>query len=76
MEAGETASQRFYEANRGKVRTVLIEEYLENMDCMTGYTDNYIRVYIRGNDPEKINEFCSVKLEESFMDGMRGELNF
>ena len=28
MEAGEKASQRFFEANRGKVRTVLIEEYL------------------------------------------------
>ncbi len=76
MEAGELASQRFFQANEGKVRTVLIEEYLENMDCMTGYTDNYIRVYIKGNDPEIINTFCPVKLEESFMDGMMGKLNF
>lgn len=76
MEAGEMASQRFYEANRGKVRTVLIEEYLENMDCMTGYTDNYIRVYIKGNQPDLINTFCPVELGESFMDGMDGILNF
>ena len=76
MEAGEMASQRFYEANRGKVRTVLIEEYLENMDCMTGYTDNYIRVYIKGNQPDLINTFCPVELGESFMDGMAGILNF
>ena len=76
MEAGELASQRFYEANRGKVRTVLIEEYLEDIGCMTGYTDNYIRVYIKGNKLDLINTFCPVKLEESFMDGMRGELNF
>jgi threonylcarbamoyladenosine tRNA methylthiotransferase MtaB len=76
MEAGELASQRFYEANRGKVRTVLIEEYLEDIGCMTGYTDNYIRVYINGNKSDLINTFCSVKLEESFMDGMSGTLNF
>lgn len=76
MEAGEMASQRFYEANRGKVRTVLIEEYIENMDCMTGYTDNYIRVYIKGNQPELVNTFCPVELGESFMDGMAGILNF
>ncbi len=76
MEAGEMASQRFYKANRGKVRTVLIEEYLENIDCMTGYTDNYIRVYIKGNQAELINTFCPVELEESFMDGMSGKLNF
>ena len=76
MEAGEKASQRFYEANRGKVRMVLVEEYLENMDCMTGYTDNYIRVYIKGNQPELVNTFCPVELSESFMDGMAGKLNF
>lgn len=76
MEAGELASQRFYEANRGKVRTVLIEEYLKNLDCMTGYTDNYIRVYITGKQDELINTFCPVQLEESFMDGMSGKLNF
>ena len=76
MEAGELASQSFFEANRGKVRTVLIEEYLEDTGCMTGYTDNYIRVYIRGHQPELINTFCPVELDESFMDGMIGKLNF
>ena len=76
MEAGEMASQRFYEANRGKVRTILVEEYLENIDCMTGYTDNYIRVYIKGRQDELINTFCPVQLDESFMDGMSGTLNF
>lgn len=72
MEAGEEASRAFYEANRGKVRTVLIEEYLEDSGCMTGYTDNYIRVYIEGCDESKINDFCEVKLGEDFMDGMKG----
>jgi len=76
MEAGESASKRFYEANKGKVRTVLVEEYLENMDCMTGYTDNYIRVYIKGCSEDMINTFCPVELCESFMDGMLGKLNF
>lgn len=72
MEAGEEASRAFYEANRGRVRTVLIEEYLEDLGCMTGYTDNYIRVYIEGCDESKINDFCEVKLGEDFMDGMKG----
>ncbi len=76
MEAGELASKRFFEANRGKARTVLIEEYLDDLGCMTGYTDNYIRVYIKGDNPDLINTFCEVKLGESFMDGMTGTLNF
>ena len=81
MEAGNSASQRFFEANRGKTRTVLIEEYLEELGCLTGYTDNYIRVYIEtendiGNHIRRLNTFCDVQLEENFLDGMKGRINF
>lgn len=81
MEAGEMVSQRFFEANRGKSRIVLIEEYLEEMGYLTGYTDNYIRVYIdaenhKENIDRSLNTFCDVLLEESFMDGMKGRINF
>lgn len=81
MEAGEKASQGFFEANRGKVRTVLIEEYLEELGCLTGYTDNYIRVYIKAdgdnvNLVKRLNTFCDVMLEESYMDGMKGSISF
>lgn len=76
MEEGELASKRFFEANRGKVRTVLFEEYLEDLDVLTGYTDNYIRVYVKGCNADKLNEFCQVRLENDFLDGMEGSLNF
>ena len=76
MKAGELASKRFYEANRGKVRTVLIEEYLEDIGCLTGYTDNYIKVYIDGGKGNIINVFCKVRLGDDFMDGMKGSLDF
>jgi hypothetical protein len=54
---------------------VLIEEYLEDTGCLTGYTDNYIRVYIKEDRVDIINEFCKVKLGEDFMDGMSGSLD-
>lgn len=48
LKAGERSAQKFFEANVGSVRTVLIEEYVEDKKCFTGYTDNYIKVYIPG----------------------------
>ena len=79
MEAGEQACQRFLEQNRGKVRKVLLEEYKEEQRALTGYTDNYIRVYLpaeEGQDSELdglINNFRDVRLVEPFLDGMKGE---
>lgn len=77
MEAGEIASHRFFKANEGKVRQVLIEEFLEDKGCVTGYTDNYIRVYIPcdGSEYENlINRFCDVRLKGSFEDGMKADM--
>lgn len=79
MEAGEQACQRFLEQNRGKVRKVLLEEYKEEEHALTGYTDNYIRVYLpaeEGQDSELdglLNKFRDVRLVEPFLDGMKGE---
>lgn len=74
LQAGETASKNFFELNRGTVRQALIEEYLAEETCLTGYTDNYIRVYIKSQEKERINTFCRVLLEASFADGMRGSI--
>ena len=79
MAAGEQASRRFFEKNAGNVRTVLLEEYREEQHALTGYTDNYIRVYLSVQDLRKeereriLNKFCDVRLTESFLDGMKGE---
>lgn len=74
MEAGEMASWRFFAQNKGKIRSVLLEEYLEECGCLTGYTDNYIRVYIPDSGTTQVNTFCQVKMGEPFLDGVKGEI--
>lgn len=74
IDAGEQASRRFFQENQGSVRRVLIEEYAEDYGCLTGYTDNYIRVYIKGEKGKRMNCFQDVILLEPFADGMKGEI--
>lgn len=74
IDAGEQASRRFFQENQGCVRRVLIEEYAQDYGCLTGYTDNYIRVYLKGGDEKMMNCFQEVKLLEPFADGMKGEI--
>lgn len=74
IEAGNRAAHRFFRENEGSVRKVLIEEYLEEEGCLTGYTDNYIRVYIEKGTRELVNTFREVKLRQPFADGMKGEI--
>ncbi len=77
VEAGEQASLKFFEENKGTVRRVLVEEYQEEAESgyLTGFTDNYIRVYVSAGrkDAEKlVNSFRDVRLAEPFRDGMTG----
>ena len=77
MEAGESASRRFFHRNQGTVRRVLLEERagIEGQTFLTGYTDNYIKVYVdERDDTLVVNEFCKVLLKEPFSDGMKGEI--
>lgn len=71
MEAGDRASDHFFEKCKGAVRTVLFEEW--DGEYITGYTDNYIKVYAKGSD-EDLNCFREVKLLEIYEDGMKGEI--
>lgn len=71
MEAGERASDHFFEKCKGTVRTVLFEEW--DGEYITGYTDNYIKVYAKGSDDD-LNCFREVKLLEIYKDGMKGEI--
>ena len=85
MEAGERASAEFMESCRGAVREVLFEEVCEagcGQDCseadgnaslLTGYTDNYIKVYAKGTSGD-LNSIKRVKLLEKYKDGMKGEI--
>ncbi len=59
----------FLEKCIGDRRTVLFEE--SDGDLVTGYTDNYIKVYAEGSE---INCFKEVRLLERYRDGMKGEI--
>ena len=71
MEAGEKASEEFFKKCSGSVRTVLFEEW--EGDYLVGYTDNYIKVYVKGTDAD-LNCFREVKLLEKYKEGMKGEI--
>jgi len=84
--AGEKEAVEFCKRNIGTVRKVLFEELDEETGMMTGYTDNYIKVYVNLNllDLNKDvinnkncnleNQFKNVKLTEIFRDGMKGKI--
>lgn len=67
--AAEQSVAKFLETCIGDRRTVLFEEREDGM--VTGYTDNYIKVYAEGSE---INCFREVKLLERYRDGMKGEI--
>ena len=72
QEAGNRAAAGFCEKNLGRQQIVLIEEYLPRDGVVTGFTGNYIRVYIRCPEDtagELLNTFRQVRLTESFRDG-------
>ena len=71
--AAETA-WKFNEKNFETVHRVLAEEEAEGF--ITGYTDNYIRVYIdvkdvKKEDAPRLGEFCRVQLVENYKDGCK-----
>lgn len=61
----EEKTKEYLEANLGTVRRVLFEE------DSSGYTDNYIRVYVDGVED---GYFADVMLDELYMDGVKGHL--
>ena len=70
---GETAAAEFMESCRGAIRPVLFEEITEEDDMITGYTDNYIKVYAKGG-PDDLNSIKKARLLEKYKDGMKGEI--
>lgn len=81
INVGNSVSERFFRNNLNTSRTVLIEEFLENINCLTGYTENYIKTYIScdGLDKEYINTnllntFKKVELVELYKDGIMARI--
>ena len=70
--SGEVADD-FIRRNMDAVHTVLIEEHRDNY--ATGYTDNYIRVYIEDENTQLLpGTFLNVKLTDIYQDGCLAEL--
>ncbi len=76
MEAGEAAAKKFFESEAGRIRTALFEEVTED-GFLTGYTENYVRVYVRAEgDPEAyLNDFYTVVMREPYEEGMTAVLS-
>ena len=73
IRAGEKAAAEFMENCRDAVRPVLFEERCTDDGLITGYSDNYIKVYAEG-ESENLNCIKKVKLLEKYKDGMKGEI--
>ncbi len=74
--AAEEVARRFMQSNFDTVHTVLAEEIRDGY--ITGYTDNYIKVYIPVSemqaDNPRLGSFCRVKLIQIFRDGCKAVL--
>ena len=73
MQKAEEDARRFFALCQGAQRRVLFEETGED-GLLTGYTDNYIKVYVPG-DGEMLNQFYNVRLLKEYKDGMKGEID-
>ena len=70
IEKADAQAQNFFRSCEGKVRPVLFEEFAED-GIITGYTDNYVKVYAEGTE-DMLNRFYNVKLLKEYKEGMKG----
>lgn len=72
IEEAERTERAFFEKNFAVPHKVLIEEHREGY--ATGYTDNYIKVYIKDEDRRlTVNRFVTVRLIGHYHDGCLAE---
>lgn len=72
-EKSQLVSEQFYRSNLNQEHRILMERHEAGM--ATGYTGNYIKVYIPdGGELLQQGEFYSVRLVEIYQDGCLGEI--
>ena len=71
MRRAEETAGNFYLNCRGAVRMALLEEETEE-GLLTGYTDNYIKVYVSGERAAEL--ILQYKTLSEYKDGMKGEI--
>lgn len=73
MDRGSAAAEDFLKKNIGTKARVLFESSDRNEGYISGYSDNYIKVYADdGCTPE--NGFADVLIEELYKDGVYGKV--
>ena len=76
-EEADFAAVRFHDGLRGTVRKVLFEEYNKQNGEISGFSDNYIRIYCSVPDCEEaedmLNGFWNVTLGKPYKDGIKGD---
>lgn len=80
LECADISTNNFVERCKGSTREVLIERR-EDALYVSGYADNYVRVYVKADSDKKnelnpIGKIVSVKLLNRFKDGMKGVIQY
>ena len=78
-EAADEASKRFFASMEGARRVVLWERFESECGCLTGYTDNYVKVYraLPASCAEAFtNTFETVTIGVPFLNGVRENGSF
>lgn len=72
--AGKKAAAEFFNKCSGRKEKVLFEEIYPEKKIITGFADNYTRVYVKYDDEDVarklINEFVHVRLDKPYEEGM------
>lgn len=69
VKVAEKTAKAFYKKNFGIPHAVLVEE--RNGIYLTGYTDNYIKVYIETEENDRLGELVRVELTQIYKDGCK-----
>lgn len=70
----EASSKRFMTKNIHSIRPVLFETFDANKKCLSGYTDNYIKVYYETENPDYLNQIVDMKLSCLYNEGVKVSL--
>lgn len=74
MSIAEKTTREFFLAQLGSERTVIFEQFDEKTGLLEGLSDNYIKIYCRG-DKDFAGKFAKVKLFELYRDGVKGNIS-
>lgn len=69
----DAAARKFFTQNIGTVRRVLLERYDSRTGLLEGLSDNYLKVYCKGEEGQ-CNSFANVELIELYHDGVKGNI--